>query len=196
VEADFGYTGHLIHERSGFVVAPFRFYDSTTARWLSRDPIGENGGINLYGYVSNNTINLIDPTGLWTFEIGLSLSAGLGIIGGGLEGSFVIDSDLGFGMKGSATGRLGPQLGVDISPYVSASSASQITDLRGDSLGAFIDAWKLGSFSCEFAGGNSELTRDPKVQMPIIGGQYGNFGPGFLIGAGVQASKTGVWRWW
>jgi RHS repeat-associated protein len=66
VDADFGYTGHYLHERSGCVLASFRFYDPANARWLSRDPIGENGGINLYGYVANNPINMVDPLGLAT----------------------------------------------------------------------------------------------------------------------------------
>lgn len=40
---------------------------SQIVEWLSRDPIAENGGINLYGYVGNNPINLYDPMGLtWT----------------------------------------------------------------------------------------------------------------------------------
>lgn len=33
-------------------------------RWLSHDPIGENGGLNFYGYVNNNPINSTDVLGL------------------------------------------------------------------------------------------------------------------------------------
>jgi len=42
----------------------FRAYDTAHGRWLNRDPIGELGGINLYGYVNGNPINRIDPLGL------------------------------------------------------------------------------------------------------------------------------------
>lgn len=40
-----------------------RYYDPRTGRWLSRDPIGENGGIGLYGYCGNDPANRIDPFG-------------------------------------------------------------------------------------------------------------------------------------
>jgi hypothetical protein len=42
-----------------------RPYDPDLGRWITRDPIGERGGINLYGYVGNNPINKIDPLGLY-----------------------------------------------------------------------------------------------------------------------------------
>jgi hypothetical protein len=34
------------------------------SRWLSRDPLGEYAGINIYGYVLNDPVNGIDPFGL------------------------------------------------------------------------------------------------------------------------------------
>ncbi len=36
--------------------------------WISRDPIGENGGLNLYGYVGGNPVSRIDPLGLYWFR--------------------------------------------------------------------------------------------------------------------------------
>jgi uncharacterized protein RhaS with RHS repeats len=42
----------------------YRVYDPKDGRWLSRDPIGEAGGINLYAYVGGNPVNWIDPLGL------------------------------------------------------------------------------------------------------------------------------------
>ena len=43
---------------------PRRAYAPSLQRWLSVDPIAENGGLNLYAYVSNDPINWIDPYGL------------------------------------------------------------------------------------------------------------------------------------
>ena len=52
---------------SGLYYYGLRYYEPNLQRWLNRDPIGEDGGINLYGFVGNNPISLIDPYGL---EIG------------------------------------------------------------------------------------------------------------------------------
>jgi RHS repeat-associated protein len=42
----------------------FRYYDPVTGRWPSRDPIGERGGLNLYGMVGNDAVNVWDALGL------------------------------------------------------------------------------------------------------------------------------------
>jgi RHS repeat-associated protein len=42
----------------------YRYYDPVTGRWPSRDPIEEEGGPNLYNFVTNSAINLIDLVGL------------------------------------------------------------------------------------------------------------------------------------
>lgn len=42
----------------------YRFYAPAIGRWINRDPIGETGGINLYGFVQNNPITNYDQLGL------------------------------------------------------------------------------------------------------------------------------------
>jgi len=63
-DVDFGYTGHYHHAPSGLNLTLYRAYDPEMGRWISKDPIGENGGINLYGYVSENPVNTVDALGL------------------------------------------------------------------------------------------------------------------------------------
>lgn len=65
IDADFLYTGHYRHAASGLYLAPYRAYDAELGRWLSRDPIEERDGANLYRYVANNPTNLVDPSGLF-----------------------------------------------------------------------------------------------------------------------------------
>jgi uncharacterized protein RhaS with RHS repeats len=42
----------------------FRYYDPETGRWPNRDPIGERGGLNLYGFVGQNAVNRVDLLGM------------------------------------------------------------------------------------------------------------------------------------
>ncbi|MGJ8697845.1 MAG: RHS repeat domain-containing protein [Verrucomicrobiaceae bacterium] len=49
---------------SGLLYYGYRYYDPVTGRWPSRDPIEEDGGINLYAFASNNGINRWDYLGL------------------------------------------------------------------------------------------------------------------------------------
>jgi RHS repeat-associated protein len=49
---------------SGLYYYGYRYLDPATGRWPSRDPIEENGGMNLYGFVENSGVNRWDRLGL------------------------------------------------------------------------------------------------------------------------------------
>jgi hypothetical protein len=42
----------------------FRDYGASEGRWSNRDPIGESGGMNVYGFVGNDTVQRYDMFGL------------------------------------------------------------------------------------------------------------------------------------
>ena len=50
---------------TGLYYYGYRFYDPATGRWPSRDPIEEQGGVNLYGMVENDSVNWVDHLGLF-----------------------------------------------------------------------------------------------------------------------------------
>ena len=58
------FCSYLFDQESGFYQVRNRYLHPFLGRWLSRDPIGENGGINLYAYVRNNPARWKDPFGL------------------------------------------------------------------------------------------------------------------------------------
>jgi RHS repeat-associated protein len=60
----FQYTGREFDPESGTHYYRARYFDQNVGRFVSEDPIGFRGGINFYRYVSNNPLNLTDPTGL------------------------------------------------------------------------------------------------------------------------------------
>jgi RHS repeat-associated protein len=56
------------HASSGLYYYGLRFYDPLTQRWLSRDPIQELGGANLYGFESNSPLTYYDSIGTHPFD--------------------------------------------------------------------------------------------------------------------------------
>jgi RHS repeat-associated protein len=63
----FKYVGQygVMSESNGLYYMRARYYDPTLGRFISEDPAGFRGGdVNLYVYVGNNPVLLIDPSGL------------------------------------------------------------------------------------------------------------------------------------
>ncbi len=48
---------------TGLVNFRARWYDAVTGRWLSKDPIGLSGGLNLYAFCGDDPVNSLDPFG-------------------------------------------------------------------------------------------------------------------------------------
>ena len=111
-----GFSTKAYDHQTGLSYYGFRYYSPSLGRWITRDPLGETGGINLYGsvnsigkpligtnlyvYASNNPINRIDPLGLFdnplpklptfssTYPDSDYAAPFADIIAGGLEGGF------------------------------------------------------------------------------------------------------------
>ena len=67
---NFRFPGQYYDAETGLHYNYHRYYDPGMGRYLTPDPIGLDGGINLFAYVLNNPVNSVDPLG---FE-GMSLS--------------------------------------------------------------------------------------------------------------------------
>ena len=59
-----GFSSKYEDPETGWLNYTFRIYRPDTGAWLSRDPIGERGGVNLYGFVGNDPVSRVDYLGL------------------------------------------------------------------------------------------------------------------------------------
>lgn len=60
----FRFSTKYIDSENGHVYFGYRYYNPQTGTWLNRDPLQEDGGFNLYGFVRNNAVSNLDPVGL------------------------------------------------------------------------------------------------------------------------------------
>ncbi|MDQ8209457.1 RHS repeat-associated core domain-containing protein [Coraliomargarita sp. SDUM461003] len=186
----------------------FRYYDPQTGRWPSRDPIGKQGGINLYGFVGNEVTYAIDFLGLTKTCQSVSFSVSIPATKGKIRlappfyakvgGSFSIavegeicdeccDGEMKetWEISATASGSVGITLGVGEDIDVSYGRNFSITGFAGAQASGTIGVSGGGSFgkSC-----------DGTVTGTGSGSVSGDLG--VRGGASLQATlRKGRWEW-
>jgi RHS repeat-associated protein len=86
LQSDIGFTGRQF-DVAGQYYYRARYYDAATGRFISPDPVGFSGGLNLYQYAAANPSTFRDPNGL---DVWVSAEATAGMHFGlvGVNGSF------------------------------------------------------------------------------------------------------------
>jgi RHS repeat-associated protein len=64
------FTGRELDAETGLYYVRARYYDPVVGRFISEDPTGLAGGLNLYAYARNSPLNFTDPTGLFACPTG------------------------------------------------------------------------------------------------------------------------------
>jgi RHS repeat-associated protein len=69
VKQPYGFTGREWDKELGLYYYRARYYDPKAGRFINKDPIGFAGGdVNLYRYVGNDSVNWVDPSGLFRWH--------------------------------------------------------------------------------------------------------------------------------
>ncbi len=165
-----------------------RIYSPEIGRWLSRDPIGEIGGINLYAYGRNSPTTLLDPLGLCTLQIGLTVNVQWGPVNFNVFAGFAFDGHGGIGGYYGGGAGVGVGAGATGGLSFAGSNGDTIEDLGGP----------FGSFNAGLgagAGASGDVFWGSGSQgQPIMGGGF-TVGGGLGGGGALGATETDISRW-
>lgn len=187
LDASAGYTGHAYHVPSGLHLTMFRAYDAQTGKWLSRDPMREAAGINLYGYVGNDPVNAVDPLGLATLSLGVSASSAAGVTGA-ISAGVIVDTQGNIGLYGGIDVGAGIAGGVGLDGVLGVTNASDIYEgtsgmNKGVGVsGAFGGKLGVGASSGTESNGDSIAGGSVAAGIGLGGGVAATTGPAGAIG--------------
>ena len=189
VENKLRFQGQYFDEETGFHYNMHRYYDPRTGLYITPDPIGLAGGINLYVYVSNNPINRIDPFGLWSWSSFGSgaLNGGAYLIGGVVVGAAVVATlpvsvatavVTGAAVAGSAalgwyTGQAITGERIEIGPD-GFQTRTMIDDERSELIGGLAVDWASMGFSAVGYSTGREFKIGDILRMAPWGNRTGN----------------------
>jgi RHS repeat-associated protein len=64
----FRFSTKYYDDETDLIYYGYRYYKPSTGTWLCKDPIGERGGPNLYGFLKNDSVDAIDLLGMATYS--------------------------------------------------------------------------------------------------------------------------------
>jgi RHS repeat-associated protein len=141
VENPFRLPGQYYDSETGLHYNYFRYYHPKIGRYLTPDPIGLQGGINLWTYVAGNPVNGVDPKGLFFIPPQVIVGGLIGAASGGM-GAYLRGGDgvaigaavVWGGITGGAAGLVGP-----VGPLIKGA-----VGLLGNLWGQGLSNWRQG----------------------------------------------------
>ncbi|WP_054696628.1 RHS repeat-associated core domain-containing protein [Geotalea toluenoxydans] len=166
------YTGREWDKETGLYYYRARYYDSIEGRFIQKDPIGFQGGINQFIYTLNNPVTHTDPKGLATW-VGGEASGGVNIILLGAGGGFGTLTNVSTGeacIVSLKCGKIGPGI-------IASGGTKAIGSVCGPRCGK-----DIGGLNVSFAF---------EIIAPGVPGLGGNVGYGGGVGGGVGVGPEG-----
>ena len=175
LEQPFQFSTKRYDKNSGLVYYGYRFYNPAIERWMNRDPLGEDGGVNLYGFVENDPVNLVDPEGLWIAQaIGGGIGAVYGMYSAHQNGTSMLQGALVGGLTGVLSTIPIPGLNGVVSGALMGALSGGVGNLAGQATDPCAKDVDLGSLGKSMLAGG-------------VGGALG----GGLAGASVRQVTKG-----
>ena len=198
---------------SGVFYYGFRYYSPELGRWINRDPIEEDGGSNLYGFVGNDGVGEIDTLGLsrcpkntcdsWTIKNGVVGAVSYGVAGiVFVQALLEADKDCCFdhtfvdGHSGTLNGKTfellfeGPEVGIELSPF--STSGLDDHEFSTQCISPFEHGgWGMvEGHGLAFVGGFSYTN----IVTPHTAWRSGGFGWGLTVGVGASVGAWSVYE--
>jgi RHS repeat-associated protein len=185
-----GYAGGVSDPSTKLVRFGARDYDPTVGRWTAKDPVIFRGGTNQFAYVDNIPTQRIDPSGLCTLQLGLSLNFVIGGVAGTVSAGFAVDQKgniAGYQVKGPGVGvgeAVAGGLTVAVSDAGTVGGLSQYFTSVSASGGTTVGA------TVEYFQGSGD---SPSGTVHGVGATLGGVAGGGAAGLGTWTDITPVW---
>jgi RHS repeat-associated protein len=153
----------------------YRYYDSDSGRWLNRDPLGEEGGLNLYGFVLNDPVDKVDPLGLLKWR-GWSMQVSTVVLVGATFVRYELESECVNGRKAKiVVWAVGPSAGIGVKATATWSSIN---------FDDYANEINIDNFNGVLMGVSAGVTAHPGVPIKPPGSSIlPGTGPGVGLGA-------------